>query len=82
VKGLHQIRRDSLHLFVTSRKQGILDTAIDKWLKVDQLHAVRIDKINKDIAKYVRARLFKSEEFEKWNSHMDLREHVMEAVLQ
>jgi hypothetical protein len=65
VKNLHQIRRDSLHLFVASRKQGIPDTAIDRWLKVDQLHAVRIDEINKDIAEYVRARLFESGEFEK-----------------
>jgi Cdc6-like AAA superfamily ATPase len=82
VKGLHQVRRDSLHLFVTSRKQGILATAIEKWPITDQLHAVKIDETNKDVAKYVHARLFQSKEFEKWNSHEDLREHVEEAVLQ
>jgi ABC-type dipeptide/oligopeptide/nickel transport system ATPase component len=82
VKGLHQIRRDSLHLFVTSQKQGALDTAIDKWLKLDQLHAVASDEINKDIANYIHARLFESEEFMKWSSHKGLREDVKKAVLQ
>jgi Cdc6-like AAA superfamily ATPase len=82
VRGLHQIRRDSLHLLVTSRKQGILATAIEKWPKADQLHAVKIDEINKDVAKYAHARLFQSKEFEKWNSHKGLQEEVEKAVLQ
>jgi hypothetical protein len=82
VKNLHQKDCCSLHLLVTSRKQGILGTAIDKWPKTDQLHAVQIDEINRDIARYVHARLFKSEEFEKWKPHQGLREHVEKAVLQ
>jgi ABC-type dipeptide/oligopeptide/nickel transport system ATPase component len=82
VSDLHHMHRDSLRLFVTSRKQGILDTTIDKWLRMDQIHAVQVDKINRDIEKYVDARLFSSEEFEKWNSQVGLREHVMEVVLQ
>lgn len=82
IKGLYQIDRNSLHLLVTSRKQGILDTAIEKWHRRDQLHAVRSDGINNDIAHYIHTRLFESEEFKKWNSHKGLREHVEQAVLQ
>jgi predicted AAA+ superfamily ATPase len=82
LKNLYQIGRNSLHLLVTSRKQGILDTAIDEWIKPDQLHAVRNNDVNKDIANYIHARLFKSEEFKRWNSHKGLRERVEETVLQ
>jgi ABC-type dipeptide/oligopeptide/nickel transport system ATPase component len=82
IKGLQQKDRNSLHLLVTSRKQGILATAIEKWLKPDQLHAVQIDEINKDIADYIHARLFESKEFEKWNPHKGLQEEVEKAVLQ
>jgi Cdc6-like AAA superfamily ATPase len=78
----YQKDRKSLHLLVTSRKQGILNTAIDEWLKLDQLHAVQVDEINKDIANYVHARLFESDEFGKWNSHKGLREDVEKAVLE
>lgn len=81
LKGLHQVDRKSLHLLVTSRKQGILGTTIEKWHEQDQLHAVREIETNKDIANYIHARLSESEEFERWNSHKDLREHVEKAVL-
>jgi ABC-type dipeptide/oligopeptide/nickel transport system ATPase component len=82
IKTLHQKDRNSLHLLVTSRKQGILATAIDKWPRPDQLHAVQIQEINKDITNYTHARLFESNEFEKWKSHKGLREHVEKAVLE
>jgi len=82
LKDLFQRDRNSLHLLVTSQKQGSLDTAIDEWHRRDQLHAVRSNETNKDIANYLHARLFGSEEFEKWNSHRDLREHVEKTILQ
>jgi ABC-type dipeptide/oligopeptide/nickel transport system ATPase component len=82
MKDLHQKDRNSLHLLVTSRRQGILATAIEKWPKTDQLHAVRIDGINKDIAAYIHARLFESKEFEKWSPYKGLQEEVEKAVLQ
>jgi Cdc6-like AAA superfamily ATPase len=82
VKDLLQEDRNSLHLLVTSRKQGVLAIAIDEWLKLDQLHAVRIDEINNDITSYVHARLFESEEFKKWKPHKGLREEVEKVVLQ
>lgn len=81
-KDLYQVDRKSLHLLVTSQKRGILDTAIDKWTKPDQLHAIRNTETNKDIVNYIHGRLFGSEEFEKWKPRKGLREHVEEAVLQ
>lgn len=74
--------RNNLHLLVTSRKQGALDKAIDKWHKRDQLHAVQNHEINKDIANYIHARLFGSKEFGKWSSQEGLRELVEKKVLQ
>ncbi|KAH0285392.1 purine and uridine phosphorylase, partial [Aureobasidium sp. EXF-3399] len=82
LKELYQTDRKGLHLLVTSRKQGILNTTIEKWHEQDQLHAVRSSETNKDIANYIHARLSGSEEFERWNPHKDLREHVEKAVLQ
>ena len=81
LKSLYETDRNSLHLLVTSRKQGILDTAIDEWHKRDQLHAVQKKETNKDVANYIHGRLFGSDEFERWNSQEGLREHVKKAIL-
>lgn len=82
LKDLERVDWPSLHLLVTSRKQGLLSTAIDDWPKRNQLHAVRTDEVGKDIASYIHARIFESKEFAKWNTHEGLQEQVKDAVLQ
>lgn len=82
LKNLHRDNHKSLHLLVTSRKHGALSAAIDNWPQRDQVHAVRIAEINRDIAHYVHVRLFESEEFAKWSSHKGLQAQVKDTVLQ
>lgn len=82
LKDLDRVNRDSLHLLVTSRKQGVLSTAIDDWPNRDQLHAIRTEEISRDIASYIHARIFESREFAKWNAQEGLQEQVENSVLQ
>lgn len=71
----------NLHLLVTSRNHGAMNSAINNWPQQDQIHAIQVDKVNRDIAYYVHGRLFEGAEFVKWSSHQGLREQVEDAVL-
>ncbi|KAH0361448.1 purine and uridine phosphorylase, partial [Aureobasidium melanogenum] len=80
LKGLSRLTHN-LHLLVTSRNHGLMNSAIGNWPQQVQVHAIQIDKVNRDIACYVHERLFEGGEFVKWGSHQGLREKVEDTVL-
>ena len=68
IQRLLQIRPRSLRLLVTSRKEEDIRHSFLRSASSKEFMAIE-DILNADIEMYLRARLYKSTDFQKWNGH-------------
>ncbi len=70
-----------VHLVATSRREGELESSLGGWIQDDDRIPIDRDSVNDDIRSYVRARLQRSEDFQRrWASMPSVLEEIESAI--
>lgn len=70
-----------VQLIATSRREEELESSLSGWIHIDNRIPINPDSVNKDIRSYVRARLQRSEEFQRrWASRPSVLKEIESAV--
>ncbi len=70
-----------IHLVATSRREEELESSLGGWIHDDNKIQIDSDSVNEDIRSYVKARLQRSEEFQRrWASMPSVLEEIESAI--
>jgi hypothetical protein len=70
-----------VHLVATSRREDELGSSPSGWIHIDNRIPIDSKSVNEDIRSYVKARLQRSEEFQKrWASKPSVLEEIESAI--
>ena len=70
-----------VHLVATSRREEELESGLGGWISNDNRIPIQRDSVNEDIRSYVKARLQRSEDFQKrWASKPSVLEEIESAI--
>ncbi|KAJ5356110.1 hypothetical protein N7517_010719 [Penicillium concentricum] len=82
IESLINLKHPGLHLFITSRKEEEIESALQDLVNNESIIPLQEDLVNDDIRAYVHHRLRDDRGFERWSSHPNVRSMIESELMQ
>ncbi|KND89507.1 Ankyrin repeat domain-containing protein 50 [Tolypocladium ophioglossoides CBS 100239] len=81
IQSLVDSQQTNVHLFVTSRSEQDIKSAIETWARNQDIIHIKSDLVADDISAYIHARVRQNEGLKRWQSRPEVQDEI-EAVLE
>lgn len=82
MKDLVMSRPTNIHMIVTSRLQGDIESEIPRWAGRQAIFSIQNDSALDDIRQYVRRRVLQGEGFRRWHSRPDVQKEIESRLME
>ncbi|KAF2132356.1 hypothetical protein P153DRAFT_272713, partial [Dothidotthia symphoricarpi CBS 119687] len=82
IKKMSAWQSQGLHLLLTSRREGDIETTLGRILKGENILCIQTEAVDHDIKSYVRQRLSDEESLQKWKADTTIRQRIESSVME
>lgn len=81
IRHIMGLKRDNLHMLVTSRTERDIEFSFDQWLQEDQRLNIQSSAVNADIRTYIIGCLERDERLTKWANNSSARTLIEDTLM-
>lgn len=82
LRQIMELKRDNLHMIVTSRPERDIETSFDQWLDQDQRLNIQSDIVDADIRTHVAGCLERDKKLNKWANNSTARTMIEDTLME